>query len=72
MDERKGKGKDKKVRGKGDEKITHVIKRYVRIGCDLTEGENIEMALQDLNGISVSHIESNRDIETLVDQENLD
>ncbi|CAG8693887.1 3076_t:CDS:2 [Rhizophagus irregularis] len=54
------------------EEITHVIKRYVRIGCDLTEGENIEMALQDLNGISVSHIESNRDIETLVDQENLD
>ncbi|PKC03627.1 hypothetical protein RhiirA5_380025 [Rhizophagus irregularis] len=72
MDERKGKGKDKKVRGKGDEKITHVIKRYVRIGCDLTEGENIEMALQDLSGTSVSHIEPNRDIETLVDQENLD
>ncbi|CAB5366059.1 unnamed protein product [Rhizophagus irregularis] len=30
------------------------------------------MALQDLSGTSVSHIEPNRDIETLVDQENLD
>ncbi|CAB4406085.1 unnamed protein product [Rhizophagus irregularis] len=47
--------------------IAHAIKRYVRIGCDLTEGENIEMALQDLSGISVSHIKPNRDIETLVD-----
>ncbi|RHZ70346.1 hypothetical protein Glove_272g1 [Diversispora epigaea] len=49
--------------------IAHAIKRYIRIGCDLTEGENIETALQDLSGTSVSHIEPNRDMETL-DQTN--
>ena len=41
--------------------IAHAIKRYVRIGCDLTEGKNIETALQDLSGTSVSCIEPNRD-----------
>jgi hypothetical protein len=30
------------------------------------------MALQDLSGTSVSHIEPDRDIETLVDKENSD
>ncbi|GBC26331.2 hypothetical protein GLOIN_2v1790148 [Rhizophagus irregularis DAOM 181602=DAOM 197198] len=50
--------------------IAHAIKRYIRVGCDLTEGENIETALQDLSGTSVSHIEPNRNIEILVDQEN--
>ncbi|GES89612.1 hypothetical protein GLOIN_2v1766858 [Rhizophagus clarus] len=50
--------------------IAHTIKRYIRIGCDLTERENIETALQDLSGIMVSHIELNRNIETSVDQEN--
>ncbi|RHZ81289.1 hypothetical protein Glove_122g140 [Diversispora epigaea] len=49
--------------------IAHAIKRYIRIGCDLTEGENIETALQDLSGTLVSHIEPNRDMETL-DQTN--
>ncbi|GES77637.1 hypothetical protein GLOIN_2v1880126 [Rhizophagus clarus] len=39
--------------------IAHAIKRYIRIGCDLTEGENIETALQGLSGTMVSHIEPN-------------
>ncbi|UZO28005.1 uncharacterized protein OCT59_021551 [Rhizophagus irregularis] len=39
--------------------IEHAIKRYIRVGCDLTERENIETALQDLSGTSVSHIEPN-------------
>ncbi|PKY61544.1 hypothetical protein RhiirA4_486653, partial [Rhizophagus irregularis] len=50
--------------------IAHAIKRYIRIGCDLTEGKNIETALQDLSGTLVSHIELNRNIEALADQEN--
>ncbi|RIB03349.1 hypothetical protein C2G38_2225353 [Gigaspora rosea] len=29
------------------------------IGCDLTEGTNIEEVLQDLSRISVAHIEPN-------------
>ncbi|RIA79656.1 hypothetical protein C1645_840200 [Glomus cerebriforme] len=28
----------------------HAIKRYVKIGYDLTEGKNIEIVLQDLSG----------------------
>ncbi|RGB23899.1 hypothetical protein C1646_773843 [Rhizophagus diaphanus] len=41
--------------------IAHAIKRYVRVGCDLVDGTNIETALQDLSGTSVAHIEPNRD-----------
>ena len=44
-----------------------MIKRYIRIECDLTDGTNIETALQDLSRISVSHIEPNRDMK--VDQD---
>jgi hypothetical protein len=40
-----------------------VIKRYVHIGYSLTDGVNIETALQDLSGTSVSHIEPNWDME---------
>ncbi|UZO03157.1 uncharacterized protein OCT59_023569 [Rhizophagus irregularis] len=41
--------------------IAHASKRYVRVGCDLVDGTNIETALQDLSGTSVAHIEPNRD-----------
>ncbi|CAG8516347.1 13125_t:CDS:2, partial [Dentiscutata heterogama] len=50
---------DANFRG-ADGKIAHAIKRYVRIGCELTNGTNIETALQDLSGTSVAHIEPNR------------
>ncbi|RHZ84344.1 hypothetical protein Glove_83g48 [Diversispora epigaea] len=36
--------------------IAHAIKRYIRVGCDLTDGENIKTAFQNLSG-TVSHIE---------------
>ncbi|RHZ79687.1 hypothetical protein Glove_142g19 [Diversispora epigaea] len=41
--------------------IAHVIKRYIRIGCELTSGKDIEKAIKQLSGISVVQIESNRD-----------
>ncbi|PKB95599.1 hypothetical protein RhiirA5_436412 [Rhizophagus irregularis] len=41
--------------------ITHVIKRYVRVGCNLVDGTNIKMAFQDLSGTSIAHIEPNQD-----------
>ncbi|CAG8851684.1 40193_t:CDS:1, partial [Gigaspora margarita] len=40
--------------------IAHAIKRYIRIGCDLTEGTNIEEAIENLSGTSVACIEPNR------------
>ncbi|RGB21415.1 hypothetical protein C1646_778087 [Rhizophagus diaphanus] len=43
------------------QQIVHAIKRYVRVGCDLVNGTNIETALQDLSGTSVAYIEPNRD-----------
>jgi hypothetical protein len=36
------------------------IKRYVRIGCELTSGQDIEKAIEDLSGTSVAQIEPNR------------
>ncbi|GBC08198.1 hypothetical protein RclHR1_07960014 [Rhizophagus clarus] len=40
------------------EMITHAIKRYVRIGCELTSGQDIENAIKELSGTSVAQIES--------------
>src|ERR687883_1543196 len=42
-------------------KITHAIKRYIRIGCELTSGNDIEKAIEGLSGTSVAQIEPNRD-----------
>ena len=42
-------------------KIAHAIKRYVRIGCELTSGNDIEKAIEGLSGTSVAQIEPNRD-----------
>ncbi|GET62202.1 hypothetical protein GLOIN_2v1767205 [Rhizophagus irregularis DAOM 181602=DAOM 197198] len=47
--------------GKAKMTITHVIKRYIRVGCDLIDGTNIKMAFQDLSGTSIAHIEPNQD-----------
>ncbi|RHZ76368.1 hypothetical protein Glove_198g95 [Diversispora epigaea] len=41
--------------------IAHAIKRYVRIGCELTSGKDIEKAIEKLSGTSVAQIEPNRD-----------
>jgi hypothetical protein len=41
-------------------KITHAIKRYVKLGYDITSGENIEDAIKDLAGTHVAHIQPNR------------
>ncbi|CAG8837384.1 25426_t:CDS:1, partial [Racocetra persica] len=40
--------------------VAHAIKRYIRIGCELTDRTNIETALQNLSGTSVAHIEPTR------------
>ncbi|CAG8469139.1 8309_t:CDS:2 [Scutellospora calospora] len=40
--------------------IAHAIKRYIRVGYELTDGTNIETALQNLSGTSVAQIEPNR------------
>ncbi|PKY31368.1 hypothetical protein RhiirB3_393275 [Rhizophagus irregularis] len=40
--------------------IAHAIKRYVRIGCELTSGQDIERAIEELSGTSVAQIEPNR------------
>ncbi|CAG8475076.1 3835_t:CDS:2, partial [Scutellospora calospora] len=57
------------------DKIAHAIKRYVKIGYNLTEGANIEIALQNLSGTSVAHIEPNCNLTTetlvLADQNNI-
>lgn len=42
-------------------KIAHAIKRYIRIGCELTSGNDIEKAIEGLSGTSVAQIEPNRD-----------
>ncbi|RHZ76219.1 hypothetical protein Glove_200g8 [Diversispora epigaea] len=40
--------------------ITHAIKRYVKLGHDITSGENIEDAIKDLAGTHVAHIQPDR------------
>jgi hypothetical protein len=42
-------------------KIAHAIKRYIRIGCELTSGNDIEKAIEGLSGTSVAQIEPDRD-----------
>ncbi|CAG8730731.1 2063_t:CDS:1, partial [Dentiscutata heterogama] len=37
--------------------IAHAIIRYIRIGCELTDEADIEIALQKLGGTSIAHIE---------------
>ncbi|GBC04846.1 hypothetical protein RclHR1_00590032 [Rhizophagus clarus] len=41
--------------------ITHAIKRYVRVGCDLKEGSDIEAAIANLGGTSVARITPGHD-----------
>ncbi|UZO25182.1 uncharacterized protein OCT59_017462 [Rhizophagus irregularis] len=41
--------------------ISHAIKRYVRLGFDLTTGEDIEKALDGLSGTAIAYLKPNRD-----------
>ncbi len=41
--------------------ISHAIKRWVRIGHEIEEGEDIENAIKDLSGTYISHLEPDRD-----------
>src|SRR5205823_5449379 len=41
--------------------IAHAIKRYIRLGFDVTKGEDIENAVKDLHGTSISQIDPNRE-----------
>ncbi|UZO09716.1 uncharacterized protein OCT59_029931 [Rhizophagus irregularis] len=43
--------------------ISHAIKRWVKIGHEIEEGEDIENAIKDLSGTHVSHLEPDRDKE---------
>ncbi|CAG8783189.1 2940_t:CDS:2, partial [Gigaspora margarita] len=47
------------IRGNDYYIIAHAIKKYVRIGCELTNRSDIETALQNLSGTSVARIEPN-------------
>ena len=40
--------------------ISHAIKRYVRLGFDITSGEDIEKAIENLSGTLVANINPNR------------
>jgi hypothetical protein len=40
--------------------ITHAIKRYLRIGCDLSSGDDIAQAAKGLSGTSLANLEPNR------------
>ncbi|CAG8755220.1 15347_t:CDS:1, partial [Gigaspora rosea] len=41
--------------------ISHAIKRYLRIGNNIDSGEKISLAIENLQGTSVAHIEPCRD-----------
>ncbi|CAB5141873.1 unnamed protein product [Rhizophagus irregularis] len=41
--------------------ISHAIKKYVRLGFDLTTGEDIEKALDGLSGTAIAYLKPNRD-----------
>ncbi|RHZ65046.1 hypothetical protein Glove_319g72 [Diversispora epigaea] len=41
--------------------IVHAIKRYVRIGFEIKEGNDIEKAIKDLRGISIGELNPNRE-----------
>ncbi|RHZ90012.1 hypothetical protein Glove_9g308 [Diversispora epigaea] len=43
--------------------ITHAIKRYLRIGCNLSCGDDIVQAVKGLSGTSLANLEPNRNIE---------
>ncbi len=41
-------------------KITHAIKRYVKLGYNITSGENIEHFIKVLAGIYIANTQPNR------------
>ncbi|RIB16393.1 hypothetical protein C2G38_2143116 [Gigaspora rosea] len=41
--------------------ISHAINRYVRLGFDISEGQDIENAIQNIRGTSVANLKPNRD-----------
>ncbi|CAG8739385.1 11338_t:CDS:2, partial [Racocetra persica] len=42
-------------------KISHAINRYIHLGFDISEGQNIENAIQNIRGTSVTNLKLNRD-----------
>lgn len=42
-------------------KITHAIKRYVKLGYEIASGEYIEMAIKGLSGTYVANLQPNRE-----------
>ena len=42
-------------------KITHAIKRYVKLGYEITSGKDIEMAIKGLSGTHVANLQPNRE-----------
>ena len=41
-------------------KISQAIKRYVKLGCDVNCGDDIELAVKDIAGVRVSNLNPNR------------
>ncbi|CAG8679891.1 24075_t:CDS:1, partial [Gigaspora rosea] len=41
--------------------ISHAINRYVHLGLDISEGQDIENAIQNIRGTSVANLKPNRD-----------
>ena len=40
--------------------ISHAIKRHVRLGLDISQGTDIELAIEGIHGTSVAHLEPER------------
>jgi hypothetical protein len=40
--------------------ISHAIKRYIRLGFDISQGSDIELAIEGIHGTSVAHLEPER------------
>lgn len=40
--------------------ISHAIKRHIRLGFDISQGSDIEIAIEGIRGTSVAHLEPER------------
>jgi hypothetical protein len=40
--------------------ISHAIKRHIRLGFDISQGSDIESAIEGIRGTSVAHLEPER------------
>ncbi|CAG8458528.1 6386_t:CDS:10 [Scutellospora calospora] len=55
---------NKKIENK-NEQIAHAIKRYIRLGYNINEGDNIVKAISNIKGTSVANIQPNRNYKNI-------